>query len=125
MVRCVQEMHRTKRVLYTEQQSKNKMGRQQKRVFSSDDGLATFVTVSMYKYLRENEISPENFRPAYFDHKKKKTGRISVHWEQYITGRQLLRFVDRNEGKLQEVWQEALYKRIPRISNSNIFTMHT
>lgn len=45
---------------------------QNKRVFSSDDGLATFVTVPMYKYLRENEISPENFRPAYFDHKKKK-----------------------------------------------------
>lgn len=45
---------------------------QKKRVFSSDDGLATFVTVPMYKYLRENEISPENFRPAYFDHKKKK-----------------------------------------------------
>lgn len=45
---------------------------QEKKVFISDDGLAVFVTVPMYEYLLNNEIAPKYFRPAYFDHKKKK-----------------------------------------------------
>lgn len=76
-----------------------KQSAQEKRVFSSDDGRATFVTEPMYQYLLENGIAPEYFRPAYFDHKKKKLAGYQLVGRNILPKESFIDFIAENGEK--------------------------